>query len=114
MSAGSVTAAMTRTGPPQRGQYLKSMSNTRRRRCIQVIGAAVGQGHPLVPIDGRCLATLSAGAGHNMIGFPAGDRARQERVEQIDDRVDISVSRISTLSNVVKPKPTHSRVVGCC
>ena len=39
MSAGSVTAAMTRTGPAQRGQYLKSIANTRRRRCIQVMGA---------------------------------------------------------------------------
>ena len=39
MSAGSVTAAMTRTGPAQRGQYLRSISNTRRRRCIQVMGA---------------------------------------------------------------------------
>ena len=29
MSAGSVTAAMTRTGPAQRGQYLKSIANTR-------------------------------------------------------------------------------------
>ncbi len=28
MSAGSVTAAMTRTGPAQRGQYLKSIANT--------------------------------------------------------------------------------------
>ena len=33
-------AAMTRTGPPpQRGQHLKSISNTRRSRCIQLIGA---------------------------------------------------------------------------
>ena len=39
MSAGSVTAAMTRTGPAQRGQYLKSIANTRRSRCIQVMGA---------------------------------------------------------------------------
>ena len=55
MSAGSVTAAMTRTGAAQRGQYLKSIANTRRtspgmdeversrmpepRRCIQVMGA---------------------------------------------------------------------------
>ena len=39
MSAGSVTAAMTRTGQAQRGQYLKSISKTRRRRCIQVMGA---------------------------------------------------------------------------
>ncbi len=39
MNAGSVTTAMTRTGPAQRGQYLKSIANTRRRRCIQVMGA---------------------------------------------------------------------------
>jgi hypothetical protein len=42
MSAGSVTAAMTRTGPAQRGQYLKSIANTRRRRCIQVMGGVSG------------------------------------------------------------------------
>jgi hypothetical protein len=38
MSAGSVTAAMTRPGPTQRGQYLKSIASTRRQRCIQVMG----------------------------------------------------------------------------
>ena len=48
MSAGSVTAAMTRTAP-QRGQNRKSMSNTRRSRCIQLMGA----GSQPVLDDGR-------------------------------------------------------------
>ena len=39
MSAAVVIAAITRRLPPQRGQNLRSISNTRRKRCIQLIGA---------------------------------------------------------------------------
>ncbi len=49
-----------------------------------------------------------------VIGLPAGDGPRPERLQQIDDRVDITISGIGTLSNVIKPEPTHPRVVGCC
>ena len=38
MSAGSVTAAMTRTGPAQRGQTLKSIANTRALLAASIDG----------------------------------------------------------------------------
>ena len=39
ISVESVMAAMTRTCPPQRGHLLRSIANTRRSRCIQLIAA---------------------------------------------------------------------------
>ena len=39
MTRGLVMTASTRSSAPQWGQNRRSMSNTRRRRCIQFIGA---------------------------------------------------------------------------
>jgi hypothetical protein len=36
MSASSVTVAMTRTGPAQRGQYLKSIANNCEREATRL------------------------------------------------------------------------------
>ena len=40
--SGSETSSMTRSSPPQRGQSVMSISNTRFRRCAQVSGAVGG------------------------------------------------------------------------
>ena len=42
MSAGSVMSAITRSRPPQNGQIVMSISNTRFKRCAQVSGAVGG------------------------------------------------------------------------
>jgi len=42
MRSGSVISAITRSCPPQRGQRVMSISNTRFRRCAQVSGAVGG------------------------------------------------------------------------
>ena len=42
ITTGSVTTAMTRTVPLHTGQRLMSISNTRRSRAIQLIGALGG------------------------------------------------------------------------
>ena len=41
ITRGSVMTASMRNAAPQRGHWLMSLSNTRRRRCIQVISARV-------------------------------------------------------------------------
>ena len=47
MTSGSVTSAMTRSVPPQRGQSRISISNTRFSRCAQERGAVSGSGSAL-------------------------------------------------------------------
>lgn len=49
-----------------------------------------------------------------VMGIPAGDGAKPERFMQIDEEIDISISGIGVLSNIVKAEPTHPRTVGCC
>ena len=49
-----------------------------------------------------------------IMGIPTGEGTKPERFMQIDEHVDISISGVGTLSNVVKAEPTHPRTVGCC
>ena len=49
-----------------------------------------------------------------VMGIPTDDCAKPERFMQIDDQMDVSISGIGTLSNVIKAEPTHPRTVGCC
>jgi acylpyruvate hydrolase len=49
-----------------------------------------------------------------VMGIPTGDGAIPERFMQIDEKMDVTISGIGTLSNVIKPEPTHPRTVGCC
>ncbi|MFT5450437.1 MAG: NAD/NADP transhydrogenase alpha subunit [Gammaproteobacteria bacterium] len=57
ISDGCVMAAMTRTVPPQRGQVLMSIANTRRRRCIQLMAlmGAVGVASSGIGRRGGCM-----------------------------------------------------------
>lgn len=49
-----------------------------------------------------------------IMAIPTEDCLKPERIMQIDEKMDITVSGIGTLSNVIKAEPTHPRVVGCC
>ena len=49
-----------------------------------------------------------------VMGIPIGNGTKPERFMQIDERIDVSIANIGTLSNVVKAEPTHPRTVGCC
>lgn len=49
-----------------------------------------------------------------VMGIPAGNGAKKERFMQIDEKMDVRISGIGTLSNVIKAEPTHPRTVGCC
>ena len=49
-----------------------------------------------------------------VMGIPTDDCLKPERIMQIDEKMDITISGIGTLSNVIKAEPTHPRVVGCC
>ena len=49
-----------------------------------------------------------------VMAIPTDNCAKPERFMQIDDRMDISISGVGTLSNVIKAEPTHPRTVGCC
>ncbi|MEM9404113.1 MAG: fumarylacetoacetate hydrolase family protein [Pseudomonadota bacterium] len=49
-----------------------------------------------------------------VMGIPTNDCLKPERIMQVDEKMEITVSGLSTLSNVIKAEPTHPRVVGCC
>jgi len=40
--------------------------------------------------------------------------AKPERFMQIDEKMEVSISGVGTLSNVIRAEPTHPRTVGCC
>ena len=49
-----------------------------------------------------------------VMGIPTEDCTKPERFMQIDEKMDITISGVGTLSNVIKAEPTHPRTVGCC
>ena len=49
-----------------------------------------------------------------VMAIPTEDCVKPERFMQIDDQMDVSISGVGTLSNVIKAEPTHPRTVGCC
>ena len=49
-----------------------------------------------------------------VMGIPTKDCKKPERFMQIDDQMDVNISGIGTLTNVIKAEPTHPRTVGCC
>ena len=49
-----------------------------------------------------------------IMGIPTEDCSKPERFMQIDDQMEISISGVGTLSNIIKAEPTHPRTVGCC
>jgi len=49
-----------------------------------------------------------------VMAIPTDDCNKPERFMQIDDQMEISISGVGTLSNVIKAEPTHPRTVGCC
>lgn len=49
-----------------------------------------------------------------VMGVPTDDCTKPERFMQVDEQVDVTISGIGTLSNVIKAEPTHPRTVGCC
>ena len=48
------------------------------------------------------------------IGIPAGEGAVPDRLMQIHDQMEISISGIGTLSNPINDEPSTPRTVGCC
>ena len=49
-----------------------------------------------------------------VMAIPTDDRTKPERFMQIDDQMEVSISGVGTLSNLIKAEPTHPRTVGCC
>lgn len=49
-----------------------------------------------------------------VMAIPADNCLKPERFMQIDDQMDVSISGVGTLSNLIKAEPTHPRTVGCC
>ena len=49
-----------------------------------------------------------------VMGIPSSEGTKPERFMQIDEQMEVTISGIGTLSNIVKAEPTHPRTVGCC
>ena len=84
------------------GEVVQSTPVSNLRHSIEETLAYISSAVTMFPGDVVC------------IGIPTDDCLKQERFMQIDDKVDITISGVGTLSNIIKPEPTEPRTVGCC
>lgn len=84
------------------GEVVQSTSLSKMRHTIEEVIVYISSCVTMFPGDIIC------------IGVPAGEGAKPERFMQINEKVEISISGISTLSNVIKAEPTVPKTVGCC
>lgn len=84
------------------GELVQSASLAKMRHTIEDIIVYISSCVTMFPGDIIC------------IGMAVDGTAKPERFMQINEKIDISISGISTLSNVIKAEPTVPKTVGCC
>jgi 2-keto-4-pentenoate hydratase/2-oxohepta-3-ene-1,7-dioic acid hydratase in catechol pathway len=83
------------------GEVVHSAPISNMRHKIEDVITYISSAIELAPGDMICL------------GVPTDTNAESTRFLQKDERMDISISRIGTLSNLIKDEPTEPRVAGC-
>ena len=84
------------------GELVQSTSLSQMRHSIEEVIVYLASGVTLFPGDIIC------------IGIPAGDGPKPERLMQIKEQMEVSISGVGTLSNEVNDEPSTPRTVGCC
>lgn len=84
------------------GELVRTSAVSDIRHRIEEVIAYISSAVTMFPGDIICM------------GIPDKDCLKPERLMNVDEKVDVTVSNIGTLSNVVKAEPTHPKVVGCC
>ena len=84
------------------GEVVQSSLLSEMRHTIEETITYLASGVTLFPGDIIC------------IGIPAGDGPKAERLMQIKEHIEVSISGVGTLSNEVNDEPSTPRTVGCC
>lgn len=84
------------------GELVQSTPLSKMRHTIEEVIVYISSAVTMFPGDIIC------------IGIPAGDEVKPERFMQVNERMEISVSGIGTLSNQIKDEPSTPKTVGCC
>lgn len=84
------------------GELIQSIPLSNMRHRIEEVIAYVSSAVTLFPGD------------IVVIGIPTDDCLKPERIMQVNEKLDITISGIGTLTNQIKAEPTHPKVVGCC
>lgn len=84
------------------GESVQSTSLSEMRHTIEEVIVYISSAVTMFPGDIIC------------IGIPVGGGAKPERFMQIKEQMEISISGIGTLSNLINDEPSTPRTVGCC
>lgn len=88
------------------GNVVQSTSLSRMRHTIEQVIVYISSAVTMFPGDIIC------------IGIPAGEEAMPQlapdRLMNVDEQVEVSISGIGTLLNPIKDEPSTPKTVGCC
>ena len=84
------------------GELVQTTSLAAMRQTVEDVIVYISSAVTMFPGDVVC------------IGIPAGEGAVPDRLMQIHDQMEISISGIGTLSNPINDEPSTPRTVGCC